>query len=338
MAGSSTPEPRALPVGPAASFDDLPAEVATAATRPGLRARVWARRWMIVWLAGVLAFFFVAGIPTSRPQIFAMIGLGLIASGAGTKGQWKKLIIDFVPFFALLTAYDALRSSVNNWLMPHALPQIRIDEALFGGTVPTVTLQRAFYTPGVAHVWDYAAFATYMTYFIVPFVIAGLLWKYNHQRFRRYAVLLIGLTFAAFFTYALYPAVPPWMAAQNAQIPPVSKIIDEMWTHIGIANGAKVFSGAGHFANPVAAVPSLHSAYPMLIVLFFWKAAGKWRPLLLLYPLAMALTLVYTGEHYVIDILLGWMYAVVIYVYGSKLLDLWDRRRQRRPAVRMATA
>ena len=40
----------------------------------------------------------------------------------------------------------------------------------------------------------------------------------------------------------------------------------------------------------------------------------------------MALTLVYTGEHYVIDILLGWLYATGVYVVGSRLLDRWDRR------------
>ena len=107
----------------------------------------------------------------------------------------------------------------------------------------------------------------------------------------------------------LYPAVPPWLASQNASIPPTAKIIDEMWTHIRLANGASVFSATGHFADPVAAMPSLHAAYPMLLMLFFWKSAGRCRWLLALYPLAMAFTLVYTGEHFVIDIIFGWLYA-----------------------------
>ena len=36
-----------------------------------------------------------------------------------------------------------------------------------------------------------------------------------------------------------------------------------------------------------------------------------WRVLLAAYALAMALTLVYTGEHYVVDVLAGWLVAVV---------------------------
>ena len=64
-------------------------------------------------------------------------------------------------------------------------------------------------------------------------------------------------------------------------------------------------------------------------MLFFWRSAGRWRWLLPLYPLAMAFSLVYTGEHYVIDIFLGWLYAVVVYFVGTWLMDRWARRRSR---------
>jgi membrane-associated phospholipid phosphatase len=48
----------------------------------------------------------------------------------------------------------------------------------------------------------------------------------------------------------------------------------------------------------------------MMLALFFWGTARWWlRVVLVAYALAMALTLVYTGEHYVIDVLVGWLYA-----------------------------
>src|SRR5262249_28123176 len=65
-----------------------------------------------------------------------------------------------------------------------------------------------------------------------------------------------------------------------------------------------------NWANDVAAVPSLHAAYTMLIALFLWpRLDRRWRPLLVAYPIGMGLSLVYLGEHYLIDILLGWVYA-----------------------------
>ena len=288
-------------------------------------------RWVALWCVALVAFTIVIGLPTSRTQIFGFTAVGLVAISQGTRSAtWKRVLVDWVPFYLILTVYDALRGSANDWLMPHALPQIHIDRTLFGGEVPTVQLQHALYTPGVAHVWDYAAFGVYMTHFIVPFVIAGVLWHFNHERFRKFAFLFLTLTFAAFLTYVLYPAVPPWLAAQNQQIQPTAKIIDEMWAHIGLANGSQVFSATGHFANPVAAMPSLHAAYPMLVALFFWPMVRRrWRPLLLLYPLAMGFTLVYTGEHYVIDVVIGWIYAAAVYFGGSRVYAWWLRRRER---------
>jgi hypothetical protein len=297
-----------------------------------LSSTLWRFRWVIAWAAALALFIVLVGFPGSRTQIFVVVGLGLLASGAASESgtRWKQLLVDWLPFFVLLTFYDMLRGMAGDVLLPHVLPQIRIDEWLFGGTVPTVTLQHWLYTPGVAHPWDYAAFAVYMTHFVVPFIVAGVLWKWVHERFRRFAWLLILLTFAALVTYALYPAVPPWMASQNGYLPQTAKIIDEMWTHIRMGNGSGLFSGTGHFADPIAAVPSLHAAYPLLLMLFFWKSAGRWRWLLALYPLAMGLALVYTGEHFVIDVLLGWLYATVVFVAGNRLFDAYDARRAAR--------
>jgi membrane-associated phospholipid phosphatase len=76
----------------------------------------------------------------------------------------------------------------------------------------------------------------------------------------------------------------------------------------------------------VAAVPSLHAAYPVLVLLFFWGRARPWlRALLVAYPLAMAFTLVYGGEHYVFDVVLGWVYAVAVFA----AVNAFERARSR---------
>jgi PAP2 superfamily len=290
-------------------------------------ARFWHGHKLVwAWVAGVVVWVGIVGVPSSRPQIFAIVGLGLIASSAGEPKAWKRVALDWAPLYFMLTLYDYLRGFAGTWLSPHSLQQIAIDQWLFGGTVLTVRLQHAFYTPGVAHPWDYAAFFVYMTHFFASFVVAAWLWKFAYERFRRFAFLFVTLTFAGFATYALYPAMPPWLASREAALQPTAKIIDEMWAHVGLLNGAHVFSATGHFANPVAAVPSLHAAYPMLLLLFFWKSAKRWRGLLVAYTLAMGLTLIYTGEHYVVDIVLGWLYATAVFVVGSRALDRYARR------------
>src|SRR5664279_5508455 len=86
------------------------------------RRTAWRRRWVIAWAFGVVMFIVLVGVPTSRPQIFGVVGLGLIASCAGTETKWSRVIVDFVPFFVLLTVYDALHGAAGHWFLPHALP------------------------------------------------------------------------------------------------------------------------------------------------------------------------------------------------------------------------
>jgi membrane-associated phospholipid phosphatase len=49
------------------------------------------------------------------------------------------------------------------------------------------------------------------------------------------------------------------------------------------------------------------------------------------YPLAMAFAIVYTGEHYVADVLLGWLYAVASFALirwsAARLETRWADRR-----------
>ena len=89
-------------------------------------------------------------------------------------------------------------------------------------------------------------------------------------------------------------------------------------------HGAGNLLNAGQIAaNPVAAMPSLHTAFALFVVLFFMGATRRrWWPLLLAYPLAMTFTLVYSGEHYMIDVLVGWAYVGMTFLVVG-LAERW---------------
>ena len=87
---------------------------------------------------------------------------------------------------------------------------------------------------------------------------------------------------------------------------------------------AGLFSEGQASVNLVAAVPSLHAAFSALVAMFLWRRVRRpLRPLLALYPLAMGLTLIATGEHYFFDVLLGWVYAGAV----MAACGWWERRR-----------
>ena len=117
-------------------------------------------------------------------------------------------------------------------------------------------------------------------------------------------------------TYVLFPAAPPWLAGHHGYLPEVFRINHAVVNNLPVPKAGAMFQQGTTWANDVAAVPSLHAAYTMLIFLFLWpRLSRRWRPLLAAYPIGMALSLMYLGEHYLIDIVLGWAYAAVaIYV------------------------
>jgi len=298
------------------------------------------RRWrptrlqvsLFVWAGLASYLFFKWHVTTDRTHLFIIVGSLLVAAGAGRLDYVARLVRDWAPLFAVLIGYDLLRGQADAWFSTHVTPQIQADRFMFG-TVPTVWLQHALFTPGRPHWYDYVTFFVYLSHFFVAIIVAAVLWRFAYDRFHRFAAMFVGLSFAAFITYALFPAAPPWLASQSRDLAPTAKVVDEIWVHLGLHNGASILSARGTYANPVAAIPSLHAAFPLLLALFFWKSAGRWRWLLALYPVAMAFALVYSGEHYVIDIFLGWIYAVVAYVVGLWIAAWWARRKARQAPV-----
>ena len=71
--------------------------------------------------------------------------------------------------------------------------------------------------------------------------------------------------------------------------------------------------------NPVAAVPSLHVAFSLIVVLFFVKQMPKWlRPIVVIFPLSMMTTLVYFGEHFVFDGIMGVAYVLIAFRFWNR--------------------
>jgi membrane-associated phospholipid phosphatase len=100
------------------------------------------------------------------------------------------------------------------------------------------------------------------------------------------------------------------MASRDGDLGPTVRIVGFVSKAAPIDYFGSLWEHGTRYANDVAAMPSLHAAYAMLIALFFWSRVGwRWRLLLAAYALGMGFALVYTGEHYFSDVLAGWLYA-----------------------------
>jgi len=191
---------------------------------------------------------------------------------------------------------DGVPATVHDWLQRHATLPLDVF-----GAVAYVVLAYALFLS----VRDFAAGQRFMWGFFV-------------------------LNMVGFATYHIYPAAPPWYyhsrgcvvdLTAHASAGPNLTRVDELL-------GIKYFAGFYGRSNDVfGAVPSLHVAYPLLMVLEGWsKHRRLGRTLLIGFYLWMCFSAVYLDHHWIIDVVLGSVYTVVTGAV-MRLLERWLEAR-----------
>lgn len=249
-------------------------------------------------------------------------------------GQARPFLVRFLPLVSLLLLYELFRGVADDLNRTvHFTEMINVDRWLFFGAMPPSVLQ-SWWWDGSVGWYDFYFYFLYTIHFLMPVILAVVLWKRAEHLYWAFVWAIVGLSFAAFVTYIAFPAAPPWMAKELGYIAePLHRVSSDVWAAMGIQNFSEIYRTIP--ANPVAAVPSLHSAYPMLFSLFVVIGFGRQYWWVFLYPISMWIGVVYLGEHYVIDVILGALYAVVS-VYGSLMFMRWYRRELKRHPVRYA--
>ena len=160
----------------------------------------------------------------------------------------------------------------------------------------------------------------YFLHFPLPLAVGFLLWIHQRRFYYDYVAALILLSMAAFVTFLLLPVAPPWWAAQNGYVTGVLHLRDTGFDGLvslfgfGKNNYLYTYSLYSISSNDVAAFPSLHAAYPFLAFLFARRAFGRAGWLMAAYTACVWFAIVYLGEHWVVDIIGGVVYASVAYL------------------------
>ncbi len=156
-------------------------------------------------------------------------------------------------------------------------------------------------------------------YFVGHFLFTGIFffWLYHRSRdgFRSFRNGFMVATAISIFVHWAFPTAPPRLAGVGLQ--------GTLLMFSGIDIGSPSTSA---LTNPVAAVPSLHAAYALGVgiglVLYarsrFWRLAGA------LYPPLVVVTIVVTGNHFILDALAG----TAVLGTGFVVATLLDRRRR----------
>ena len=312
---------------------------AGAETLPGARTprvailrRLALTAYAFVFLVWTLHY----GISVQRELVIGWIVGALACASIGRSPmEIAQLVTDWLPMAVLLLAYDYTRGLADSiGIAPHFTTMIDFDRFVFFGQTPTEWLQQRIIDPTAVHWWDVCFTFLYTSHFIVPFALAGVLWARSRTAFKQFTRRFLTLSFVGLATYILFPAAPPWMASEHGLLAPITRSSGRGFEVVSVQTAA-AFDKGQSIVNLVAAVPSLHAGISMLVSLFLWpRVSWWWRPLVALYPLAMGLMLIATGEHYFFDVALGWLYAAAVMAGWAWL----ESRRPYAAALRAARA
>lgn len=163
-------------------------------------------------------------------------------------------------------------------------------------------------------------------YFVGHFLLTGIFffWLYHRSRegFRSFRDGFLAATALALVIHWLYPTAPPRLAGVGLE--------DTLLMFSGIDIGSPTSSA---LSNPVAAVPSLHAAYALGVGIGVIRYARSHLARLAgaLYPPLVVLTIVVTGNHFLLDALAGMLVLGVGFMVVRSL-------RRRHPEQRRACA
>jgi membrane-associated phospholipid phosphatase len=188
---------------------------------------------------------------------------------------------------------------------------IRVDRVLGGGELPNVRLQRALSGLGRRNVVDRGLSWVHWSWFIEPHAALAWILARDPEHFARSARQMSAVYDLGCVVYAAVPTAPPWWASREGYTDAkVRRIMEEVGEKEWGRAWPVLYDTLG--GNPWAAMPSLHFATSLMAALLLAEAgpihgAAGWS-----YAAALGFALVYLGEHYVVDLLVGT--AIVIAV------------------------
>jgi hypothetical protein len=236
----------------------------------------------------------------------------------------RRFVLGFSIFILFWVIYDSMRVLPNYEVSTvHIKEPYNIEKLLFG-----INYQNKLLTPNeyfaVNHssVLDFLSGFFYINWMPVPLAFGLWLFVKDKDLFLKFSLVFLTVNLLGFMVYYIYPAAPPWYVAKYG-----------FDLHIGVPGsraGLARFDELIHYplfegiynknANVLAAMPSLHAAYPVIVLYFGLKKKVGWFNLLFtVFVAGIWFSAVYSGHHYIIDVMAGALLTLPVLFVSEKL-------------------
>jgi hypothetical protein len=231
-------------------------------------------------------------------------------------GTTRKFILGFSIFIVYWILFDYMKAFPNyNYQPVHIAGLYHFERTLFGiHTSGLIVTPNEYWRIHHQTFLDIMSGIFYLCWIPVPLAFAGWLFFKNRNQFLRFSLTFVLVNMLGFVVYYLYPAAPPWYVQYHG-----FHFYQATAGNTGGLARFDAFFHAGIFktiyakgSNVFAAMPSLHSSYPVIVL--YYGIKNRLGLINIFFGLVMVgiwFAAVYTSHHYVMDVLAGITTAIV---------------------------
>ena len=250
-----------------------------------------------------------------RDEHWFLVALWLITFYAHEKS--RRFILGFSIFIIFWIVYDSMRIVPNYTVStPHIKEPYDLEKKLFGIFLNGQLLTpNEYFTQENTKFLDFLAGFFYLNWMPVPIGFGIYLFLKDKYLFLKFSMAFLFVNLIGFSIYYLYPAAPPWYVSLygfdlHIGVPGNRAGLVRFDELVGVPIFANIYNKN---ANVLAAMPSLHSAYPVIVLYYALKKAVSLSAKIFftIFMMGIWFAAVYSGHHYIIDVLAGILVAVL---------------------------
>ncbi len=278
----------------------------------------------IVAAAGVTLLYmvissFLIGFKTDQLVLAAIFNIFYFASPIT-----RKFILGFAIFIVYWIIFDYMKAFPNyKFNDVHIGDLYDTEKSLFAIGSQNIT-PNEYWLAHKSNFLDVLTGIFYLCWIPVPLAFAAYLFFKDKPLFLQFSLTFVLVNFIGFIIYYTYPAAPPWYIQLHGN----NFIAGTPGNTAGLARfdaffGVNIFKNLYEkSSNVFAAMPSLHSSYPLIVVYYeFKKNVGPvTKTIFIAVMVGIWFAAVYTSHHYVLDVLAGITCAVIGITVFQKLL------------------
>jgi len=238
-------------------------------------------------------------------------------------GITRKFILGFSVFIVYWIIFDYMKALPNyTFSQVHIADLYHLERSLFGINYNGMILTPNEYwrVNGTTHL-DIIAGLFYICWIPVPLSFGAYLFFKNRRQFLSFAMTFFVVNLLGFVVYYTYPAAPPWYVYEHGFVFEPNTIgntggLAKFDAYFNVTIFKSIYSKG---SNVFAAMPSLHSAYPIIVMYYGLKnKLGFINIVLGIVMVGIWLTAIYTSHHYILDVIAG----IIIAVLGISLFNI----------------